>query len=110
MESCCRGCSQSVVDHQFGKHPSINQNDLGVNCLNIILRVVGKLARSYEDTFFCSLAMKGSDKLLDVRSSNRPLPAFRLKINQVKSEPIFFDNAVYSFIEGDSRRNAPKIL
>ena len=90
-----------MLDHQGGETIAVYEHNLLTFLANFFDILAGchcEVAGCDKYTLACALAGKSTDKRLKLFSSNGILPAFRLQINSLKPQSVFFYHAINSFV------------
>src|ERR1039457_4681429 len=93
------GHTNAVLEHQFDKSRPVDENDFGLDAVGVFLSIFRERRSRDEDALPRSLAVQGSDELLNLRSANgRAVPPLRLNVDLVKTEFVLFDYAVHAAV------------
>ena len=88
-----------MFDHQLGQLLAIDEhNAFAFNTVHEIDRVTRVIRGGDHDTFLGADHVHASDKRLNCRSTHCSLPAFGLNADNVQSQLVFVDDAVYTAI------------
>ena len=94
------------IDHVIRQPLAINEDNIGVNCIDVFLRLARERRGRDKHTLSRPLSLQGSGELLDLWSADRAFPPFGLEVNCVEAEPIFLDHPIDTTIATSAHGSA----
>jgi len=98
-----------VIDHEPSQRAAIDQDDFAVYRRGKLNSFTGEAGGCYERSLAGTMTLEGAGELLDFRAPYYRVPALRLQIDDIKPEPVLFDNPVDSTVTAPTNR-LPGIL
>ena len=94
------GNSYTMVYHEFSEAVAIDEDNLGVNAIDIIPRITGESRSGDKYSLFSSFSLQSPHEFLYFRSSYRCglIPFLGLNIDAVQTEPVLINNSINALI------------